>query len=340
MQFIEGTCILMPGQKYIANWSGRTAGILCDEKSLPALLKELLRQKSWELILIESDINSLKVLRHTNTINMFMIVDSPHLPASESLRVLFKDARCRLTPTMIFTSNNSKTDLLIYERLFQVTPSPKPITNGSFSDCFDRLIDHWNQPAMTVLRKLAEISGDQNHDKKLEILNKLLADPNAMPIALAAITQIMLLRDQTQEAEEKLLSLCKVTPLNPATLAICAWFYLSARMPVHAMRFLEKIRTIAPTSVLLNLDLASAQIASGDITKALNTTHEWARQNPGSETVEESLARLLVADGKQTLAENYGVKRANIQKCTESWVALEITDRNQTQILKRDQKVS
>jgi predicted Zn-dependent protease len=193
---------------------------------------------------------------------------------------------------------------------------------------------------MTVLRKLAEISGDQNHDKKLEILNKLLADPNAMPIALAAITQIMLLRDQTQEAEEKLLSLCKVTPLNPATLAICAWFYLSARMPVHAMRFLEKIRTIAPTSVLLNLDLASAQIASGDITKALNTTHEWALRNPGSETVEESLARLLVADGKQTLAENYGVKRANIQKCAESWVALEITDRNQTQILKRDQKVS
>lgn len=330
----------MPEQKHIAQWSRKTAGILCDEKSLPALLKELLRQKSWESVLIESDINSLKALRHTNAINMFMIVDSPSSPATESLRILFKDARCRLTPTMIFTSNISTTDLLIYERLFQVTPSQKPITYGSFSACLDRLIDLWSQPAMAVLRKLAEISDDQNLDKKLEILNKLLADPIAMPIALAARTQIMLSIDLAKEAEEKLLSLCKVTPVNPATLAICGWFYLSAKMPVHAMRFLEKLRTIAPTSVLLNLDLASAQIASGEITKALNTMHEWARRNPGNEAVEERMARLLVADGKQSIADSYGVKRAKIQKCAESWVDLEIKDGDQTPTLKREQNAS
>jgi predicted Zn-dependent protease len=193
---------------------------------------------------------------------------------------------------------------------------------------------------MAVLRKLAEISDDQNLDKKLEILNKLLADPIAMPIALASRTQIMLSSGLIKEAEEKLLSLCKVTPVNPATLAICGWFYLSAKMPVHAMRFLEKLRTIAPTSVLLNLDLASAQIASGDITKALNTLHEWARRNPGNEAVDERLARLLVADGKQSQAESYGVKRAKIQKCAESWVALEIKDGDQTPTLKRELNAS
>ncbi len=340
MQFIEGTCILMPEQKYIANWSGRTAGILCDEKSLPALLRELLRQKSWESITTESDINSMKALRHTNTINVFMIVDSPSLPASESLRVLFKDARCRLTPTMVFTSNISTTDVLIYERLFQVTPCPKPITHGSFSNCLDRLMDHWNQPAMMVLRKLAEISDDQNQDKKLEILDKLLADPNAMPIALAARTQIMLSRHLIKEAEDKLLSLCKAAPVNPSTLAICAWFYLSVKMPVHAARFLEKLRNIAPTSALLSLDIASAQIASGEITKALNATHEWSQRNPGNEAMEERLAWLLVADGKQDLAESYGVKRTKLEKCAESWAKLEIKDGDQTPTLKREQNAS
>jgi hypothetical protein len=330
----------MPEQKHIANGPGKTAAILCDEKSLPALLRELLRQKSWESIITESDINSLKSLRHNNKIDMFMIVDSSSSPASESLRVLFQDARCRLTPTMIFTANISATDVLIYERLFQVTTCPKPITFGSFSTCLDRLIDQWNQPAMVVLRKLAEISDNQNQDKKLEILDKLLADPNAMPIALAAQTQIMLSRHLTKEAENKLLSLCKITPVNPATLAICAWFYLSVKMPVHAMRFLEKLRNIAPESVLLNLDLASAQIASGEITKALNATHEWARRNPGNEAVEERLARLLVADGKKDLAESYGLKRARLQKCTESWAALETKDEDQPHTLKREQNAS
>ena len=330
----------MPEKKHIADWPEKTVGILCDEKTLPALLRELLRQKSWESILIERDINSLKVLRHTNAINMFMLVDSPSSPANESMRVLFKDARCRLTPTMVFTNNLSTTDLLVYERLFQVTPSPKPITYGSFTTSLDRLIDKWNQPAMAVLRKLAELPDDENHDKKLEILNKLLADQIAMPIALAARTQVMLSKNLTKEAEEKLLSLCKTTPLNPSTLATCAWFYLSAKMPVHAMRFLEKLRTIAPTSVLLNLDLACAQIASGEITKALNTTHEWARRNPGHEAVEERLARLLVADGKQSQAESYGVKRVRIQKCAESWVDLEIKDGDQTPTLKRVQNAS
>jgi hypothetical protein len=330
----------MPETKYISEPPGKTAVILCDEKGLPALLRELLRQKSWQSIIAERDLSSLKTLRHSNKIDMFMIVDSPTLPVSESLRLLFTDSRCRMTPTLVITNNQSSTDLLIYERIFQVTPCPKPITSASFRNSMDRLIKHWDQPSMVVLRKLAAISDEQNLDKKIEILDKLLGDSTAMPVALAARTQLMLSKHSLKEAEEKLLSLCKITPVNPATLAICAWFYLSVKMPVHAMRFLEKLQTIASSSVLLNLDLASAQIASREITKALNTMHEWARRNPGNEAVEERLARLLIADGKQAEADYYGVNRTTLQTCSEIWATIELRDADQTTALKREQNAS
>lgn len=330
----------MPETKHLADWSGKTAAILCDEKGLPTLIKELLRQRSWESITTDTDFTSIKSLRHSNKIDVFMIIDSNTLPASESLRILFKDSRCRLTPTMVFTGHQSTTDLLIYERIFQVIACPKPITSGSFSASLDRLINQWTQPSMVALRKISEISDEPHLDKKIEILDKLLVDPIAMPFALTARTQLMLSKHLIKEAEEKLLSLCKITPVNPATLAIGAWFYLSAKMPVHAMRFLEKLRTIAPSSILLNLDLASAQIASGEITRALNTTYEWARRNPGNENVEEQLVRLLVADGKYTLAESYGIKRTTLQKCVENWASLELKDADETRNLQRDQNAS
>ncbi len=330
----------MPEKKPVADWAEKKAGLLCDEKSLPALLRELLRQKSWDSITTDSNVHELKELRLSNKIGMFMIVDSPTLPATETLRVLFRDPRCRLTPTMIFSGSESTTDTLIYERIFQVTPCPKPITFGSFNACFDRVIKQWNLPSMLVLRKIAAMSDEHNLDKKIEILDKLLADPTAMPLALAARTQLMVAKHMVREAEDKLLSLCKIQPVNPATLAICAWFYLSAKMPVHAMRFLEKLKAIAPSSVLLNLDLASAQIASGELTKALNTTYEWARRNPGNDAVEERLARLLTADGKHSQAESHGVKRATMQNCTEIWAALELKDADQTPNLRREKNAS
>jgi hypothetical protein len=106
------------------------------------------------------------------------------------------------------------------------------------------------------------------------------------------------------------------------------------------MRFLEKLQTIASSSVLLNLDLASAQIASREITKALNTMHEWARRNPGNEAVEERLARLLIADGKQAEADYYGVNRTTLQTCSEIWATIELRDADQTTALKREQNAS
>jgi hypothetical protein len=330
----------MSEKKYVAEFSEKTVGILCDDKGLSPLLRELLRQKSWDSVITERDLHSLRTLRLSNKIDMFMIADSPTLPAVESMRVLFKDSRCRLTPTLIFTGHQSTADQLIYERIFQTVPCPKPVTYESFNSCMERLLNRWNQPAMVVLRKIAAIPDEQNLDRKIEILDKLLVEPNAMPLALSARTELLLSKNLPTEAEEKLLSLCKTTPVNPVTLAICAWFYISVKMPVHAMRFLEKLKTLASSSVLLNLDLASAQIASGEITKALNTLHEWTCKNPGNETFEECLAKLLVADGKHDSAEYYGVKRTTLQKCSESWAALELKDVDQTPILKREQNAS
>jgi hypothetical protein len=324
----EGARILMAVSVALNHWSEKTVGMVCDEKGLLLIFKELLRLKSWQIANVFVKVDELLELRLTNRVSSFIIVDSPTLPATEILRVLFKNPRARLTPTLVLCSSSNQTDLIIYEKIFHVTPCPKPLTANNFNTAFAQMISHWEQPPMAALRKVASLVDEGNQSQKIEILERLMSNHLAMPLALSAVTQLLLSLNMFKEAESKLLEQCKLHIKNPAMLALCAWFYLSNRMPTQAVRFLEKLKTIAPTSTLLNLDLATAYISSGELSLAIQVLHDWGRRNQGNPQLENFLAKLLIADGRPDTFERYGLSKQIMQKHLHDWEALENNQQN------------
>ena len=304
-------------------WSEKTAGIICHEKGPLLIFKELLRAKSWQLTTNTSNAEELVALRRNNKVSCFIIVDSPNSPATEILRLLFKNPRARLTPTLVLCSSSNSTDLLIFEKIYHVTPCIKPLTASNFNAAFSRMLSLWEQPAMGALRKVAMVSEEESIPQKLDILKRLLASTPAMPIALSAATQFMISANQIKEAESLLLDQCRLHTKNPAMLALCAWFYLGSKMPTQALRFLEKLKAIAPTSTLLNLDLVAGYLGSGDVGLAISALNEWGRRNQGHPNFELFMSKLLLADGRADQSEKFGVQKTSIQKVTQDWQAVE-----------------
>lgn len=309
-------------------WPDKTAGIICDDKGLYLVCKEILRQKSWQLAPLSENIDQLKKSRYANVVSCFIVVDSPALPATETLRVLYKDPRSRLTPTLVVCSSSSEADLIIYEKIFYVSPCPKPVTTTNFTHAFSKMLSTWEQPAFIALRKLAAIPDDINFNQKIEILDRLTTNPLAMPFALSALAQLLISQGMIKEAESKILEHAKIHIKNPAMLAICAWFYLSTRMPTQSLRFLEKLKSIAPSSTLLNLDLVSSYIGAGELSRAIDALHEWGRRNPGHPNIETYLAKLLIAEGKAESFERFGISKPIMQKILQDWDSFEIRSRS------------
>jgi hypothetical protein len=111
-------------------------------------------------------------------------------------------------------------------------------------------------------------------------------------------------------------------------------------MPTQAVRFLEKIKTIAPTSTLLNLDLATAYISSGELSSAIQTLHDWGRRNQGHPHLENFLAKLLIADGRPDAFERYGLSKQIMQKHLHDWEALENSQPNPPTVTTNEQNAS
>lgn len=321
-------------------WPEKTIGMICDEKGLFLIFKELLRLKSWQVATVSEKVEELLELRIANKISCFIVVDSPTMPATETLRVLFKNPRARLTPTFVLCSSSNSTDLTIYEKIFHVTPCPKPLTANNFNAAFAQMLSLWEQPSMATLRKLASLPDDGNQNQKIEILERLMSNPLAMPIAIAAVTQLLMSRNMCKEAEAKLLEQCKLHIKNPSMLAFCAWFYLSNRMPTQAVRFLKKLKSIAPTSSLLNLDLAAGYIGSGELAPAIQMVHEWGRRNPGHPQIENFLAKLLIADGQADAFERFGLSKQIMQKHLQDWETLENPQSNRPSDKAKEQNAS
>jgi tetratricopeptide (TPR) repeat protein len=305
-----------------AQWPTRNMAVVSDDKNLLPILKELLRSKSWT---VEDNLNNMKEtinLRLENQIDGMIIIDSPVTPASETLRTLFKESRVRLTPTLIIGSHENSVDLLLYEKIYKVTPCSKPLTANNFNNAFSKMISLWQTPLMTALRKLSLIPDEHNERQKLEILSRLLTSPAALPFALSTSTQILSKMGHQEEAETQLLTQFKINLQDPAILAICGWFYLDNNTPSQAIRFFEKLKSIAPTSSILNLDLTNAYLTMGELSLAFTNLYEWGKRNQGYPRLNDFLAKILIADGKAEKYAQFGIPKQVITKHLRDWEIL------------------
>ncbi|NDH68610.1 MAG: hypothetical protein EBY22_12045 [Gammaproteobacteria bacterium] len=302
------------------NWPNPSALLVGDSAVEIRIIKEFLVTKNWQVDSITNNpIQALKELEQ-KPIGCLLIIDSVTLPAAETLRIIFRNHKARLIPTLLHKQNISNADQLIYEQIFSVSVIESPLNQNNFSTAFIRMQTHWEQPAMTALRRVANMQeSPENRMARLNILEKLTTDHHAAHFALHAMINLMLDASQHREAEKKILEAFRQQPENPSLVAICAWFYLECVMPIYALKFLQKLKAMAPGSTIFNFDIAAANIACGRISSALDALSEWNNKQPGSELIESHIGRLLAAEGRLQSADQMGISKRLINKISVLW---------------------
>jgi DNA-binding response OmpR family regulator len=300
-------------------WPNKDVLLVCEDSNYFSIIREILRPLKWTVQLPTTNAQTTREKILSNTFGAIVIVDSGKLPATEILRMIFQSDRGRLCPILVLTQFTESSDRQLFQKIFNVTISTKPIIPIKFMAAFKEMLLHWEQPAMHALRQLATIPPGHNTDTlKVSILEKLATDGNAAPVAIQAMMVIMTNQHLYREAEKKLLEYFRTWPGNVAVLAECAWFYLDSRAPHYALKFLNKLKQIAPSSCILNLDLACAHIACGHLDQAIEALQEWNLRFPGNTAVESNIARLAIAEGKNS-AELFGVPHPIIKRANEAW---------------------
>jgi hypothetical protein len=301
-------------------WPNRDVLIVCEDTDYYTMIREILRPLKWAVQMPASDIATARERLLSKAFGSIVIVESRKIPAPDALRTLYKLDRGRLTPTLVLTSFDETLDLQILQKVFSIVVSSKPLIPVNFMSAFREMTSHWEQPAMHGLRQLALLTSDQETDSvKMSILEKLSSDIHAAPYAIHVLLLIMMRQSQYREAEKKLLEFFRNSPGNLAILAQCAWFYLDSKAPHYALKFLNKIKSVAPSSVVLNFDIACAHIACGHLHQALIALQEWNNRFPGNQMIESYIARLLVAEGRTHSAALAGIPQNLIKRAKEAW---------------------
>jgi hypothetical protein len=306
-------------------WPNKRAIVVSEENHLHLLIRELVRANGWKVEMPPCTPRAAIDLINNGNGESLIVIESPTSPINETLRILLKDPSVRLTPTLALIQDENQSEQPVYEKIFKVGVAIKPLRPNNFIPAYNRLIKAWEQPVMFALRRVSYVADKEPLEKRLAILNRLCFDEASLPYAFSALLQLMTAEGHYKEAGKKVLRTFRDHSTNPAVLAVCAWFYISARMPQLAQRYLTKLRGVVPGSSAFNFDIAATHLACGQLTEALNVMREWHEKHPGNSTVEAYISRIIVADGRQDSIEITRLPKNLIRKVADYWDELEAT---------------
>jgi tetratricopeptide (TPR) repeat protein len=298
----------------------KSALVVSDEPNFQATIKQLIKPFGWKVDApFCRPADALGQLIETKA-SCLIIIDTVEYPASETLRMVRKDARGICTPTLLLLVSTRAQDPSLYSKIFKVHTAHKPITPNNFKPRFTEMISFWNQPALQALRSCI-LTTRENQSITIAILEKLLLAQEAATFALCAAVQLHIHAGNYAAAEAILIATFKKNPKSPAFLAICGWFYLEAKMPEQALLFLNKLKLLSPDSTLLNLDIAAANLAISNYSGALAVLTEWNDRNPGNSTMNNFVARMLLAEGRIESMNEMAISPSLLRKFAAQWDA-------------------
>jgi hypothetical protein len=309
----------MDTKETTATWTNQSILLICEDHSYYSTLREILRPLHWSILHHAVDFDSARTALTSIDVDFIMIVESRKIIITEMLRVLHRTERGRLTPTLVITNFKETLDLQILQSIYGVRAVTKPLIPNHFITVFEEMLNLWQTPALSALRRLGKVPASVSPLQKILVLEKLGLDKHASSYALQAITVIEAQHNNHREAEKRLLDAFRANPNNPPSLALCAWFYLDAKAPHFAAKFLSKLKQMSPKSVVLNIDLAITHLALGDLEKANEYLKEWNDYFPGNQTVENHIAKLMVASGDSERQNTANVSRTVIKRVAEVW---------------------
>lgn len=316
----------MIGSTTNIGWPNRTALLVGSDNISLKLFQDLLINMGWQTSTIMQSPQAILEALRQYSYACCVVVDSNRLPAHEVVRGVCKTPKGRLTPIFLYQAFLTEAEQLAYDKVLGVHTLHGPLNPFSFISAFNQMIHAWQVPAMGALRKLAILVGSQiDQSKVIDALSKLANDQKAFIFAFQAKINLLVQLNGFKEAERCLLDELRAQPNSPAILLTCAYFYLDALLPFHALKFLNKLRGLTAGSTIFNLDIAAANLAMGHISAAIEALSEWHKKRPGSELIESYLARLLVAEGIHQDADQYGITREFAQRIKSLWIEVDST---------------
>lgn len=208
----------------------------------------------------------------------------------------------------------------MFEKVFHVSTTLKPLTPNLFIPSFKRCIDLWATPLFAVLRGCAYSLQIGDTEAVVPKLKKLIEVPQAAPFAASALVQVYVQQNNWKEAESTIIEAIKMYPRAPSLMLTVAHFYAQGRMPAQAMRLYKKLKGVCNGSVLFSLDIAQSALAMGHLDIAIEALTEWTKARPGNEKVSNFLARLYMSEGLDLeLDRLLQMNRSSIKKIQEHW---------------------
>jgi len=301
-------------------WPYRAAALVSDTNNLYIHMKELVKAIGWRMddppCRSELGISYLE----NGTSFAFVVEDCVSTSAYEAVRNLSNHVIGSLTPIFVLLSENSFEDRSIYEQVLHVGVAKKPLTPSLFTPLLDKYLRLWESPVHTAIRSCAYMIVNGDFDKAEHALKKITVIPQAAAHTVPALMHIHISKHRWKEAETLLLESLKLYPKQISLLLTGAYFYEQAGMPAQALRFYQKLKSIAHQSSIFAFDIAQCAVSLNRFDVAIEAVKDWIRKNPGHEKADIFLSKLLLADGRDDEVNQLKtISKAQARRFIELW---------------------
>ena len=152
----------------------KTALVVGAESNLYLILKNLVKAQDWAIDMPPCDAESAVNFLHEYNASALIILDSSAKPAIESMRILRRDLRAIVTPTLFVLGDVSAIEREQYSKMYMAQVIAKPITTSAFAPLFRKMIQSWQPPALRALQHCVFGLTEENSDSKIAVLKQLL----------------------------------------------------------------------------------------------------------------------------------------------------------------------
>lgn len=312
-------------------WIKQAAIVVSDSPNIHMLLRELLRSYHWNVADSTSSIEVAVASLRKGGASMVIIDDTLTSPAAKAVRYLMSDPVGIVTPMLCFTLEAHREESLALARIGRPKLVDKPLTPAKFLPGFVSLVKMWESDAYVVMRRATQEFLTGNQAQCLKLLLKLAEHKDTQAMASEALSLHMRRFGKIKEAESVLLNSLRNSPRELGTMLLLADLYLHSSMPRLAHRLLAGARNAYPTSVTVLVDSIQASLMTGQTVEAID--HLFALQKRGylEEEVNNTLARLLFAEGREIDTESVlNNNKAALKRIQSGWATAEMIPLNAT----------
>jgi Flp pilus assembly protein TadD len=308
-----------------SSWPRQAAIVVSESPNVHMLLRELLRSYAWTVI--ESTPSVERAIDMVRQGQAFLIIvdDTAQAPAVRHIRHLLSDPLAVCTPILSFLLEAHKHESHAIAKLGRPQIVDKPLTPSKFIPGFVNLVRNWEKEPLIGVRRANYQLIAGNEGAALKTLLKVAENDTVQALCAQGLALHLRRLGKIKEAETLLLNSLKRAPRELGTMMTLADLYLHAAMPRLAQRLLATARNTFNPSMCMLPDLVQASLLLGQVDKAVEHLYTMQRAGFREDETTAFLARLLIAEGRESEAEKVlNNNKAALKRIQSGWDTAEM----------------